>query len=530
MEKEKLISMVTGVQNGSEAAMEEMFNAFQPDLYYYILKTVNDPTLAEDLTQDAFMEILQSIATLQEPAAFVTWARQIAYRRCTAYFKKRHDLLADEDEEGYSVFDTVAEDRAEFIPDEALDREDLKNTIQAMIDQLPPEQRNAIMLRYFEEVSVEEIAQTQGVSDGTVKSRLNYGRKSIRQAVEDYEKRSGVKLHCVGVVPLLLWLLREYRIANGLSLTTGTVTTTATTAAAATAATTAATTTTATATAAKAGGGLAAKIIAGALAVSVGVGGVILATGKKDCDHRWETGQKKSVCARCDDECYHRNLDREEAPLQAGVITVAEECDKCGWGDERLELTYSDEPVFVTWQVPWMWEHLTQESLDTLTDIVKEQQLWTSDEVVCTPAGVMYYYNEPRIDPDWQANRIALIVHVDNGIVPGGWYTYISPNESVAIRSLKDEDGQYTGYSVTYANGHPPAEYLDSPIAVFHTLEIVTIFSDASDPRFFVYDGQMHAGHRSLEDCIAMAEKDLAGSAYQHLSVSPELEKYISAY
>ena len=219
MEKERFVALVQAAQQGSEQAFTDLYEAFHQDLYYYIYKTVNDAHLAEDLLQDTFLEICQTIGQLQEPAAFVTWSRQIAYHRCTGYFKKRRELLADEDEDGHSVFDNIEEDRAEFIPDEALDKEDLKQTIHGILGQLPPEQRSAILLRYFDEISVKEIAEIQGVSEGTVKSRLNYGRKSIKDAVEKYEKKNGIKLHCAGVIPLLLWLFREYAVANKISLT-----------------------------------------------------------------------------------------------------------------------------------------------------------------------------------------------------------------------------------------------------------------------------------------------------------------------
>lgn len=206
MERDQLVSLVQAVQRGEPGADSTLYESFYNDVYYFIFKTVNDTELAADLTQDTFIEILQTIGKLNEPAAFVTWSRQIAYHKCTAHFRKRHDLLADEDEDGYSVFDTVQEDRAEFIPHEALDQEDLKQTIHGMINQLPEEQRSALLMRYYNEMPVSEIARVQGVSEGTVKSRLNYGRKAIKKSVEDYEKRSGVKLHCAGVVPLLLWL------------------------------------------------------------------------------------------------------------------------------------------------------------------------------------------------------------------------------------------------------------------------------------------------------------------------------------
>ena len=223
IEKDKLIAMVQGLQAGDDQAATELYETFQSDIYYFILKTVNnDRELAEDLTQDTFIEILETIDKLQEPAAFVTWCKQIAYHRCTAYFRKRKELLVDENEDGYSVFDTIEEENIEFIPDAALDHEDLRQTIIQMINNLPEEQKSAIVLRYFNEISVKEIAEIQGVTEGTVKSRLNYGRKAIKQSVEEYEKKNGIKLHCAGVLPLLLWLFKWYRKKKNMSATAGT--------------------------------------------------------------------------------------------------------------------------------------------------------------------------------------------------------------------------------------------------------------------------------------------------------------------
>lgn len=206
MEIEKITSLVCAVQQGDRKAADDLYTETHQGLYYYISKTVNDPELAKDLLQETFMEIYLTIGNLKEPAAFLKWSRQIAYHKCTAYNRKTRDITVDENEDGLSIFDTIEEDRTEFIPDEALDKEDLKQTIHAMIAELPMEQRSAIMLRYFDEISVKDIAEIQGVSEGTVKSRLNYGRKALQKSVEDYEKKSGVKLHCVGVIPLLLWL------------------------------------------------------------------------------------------------------------------------------------------------------------------------------------------------------------------------------------------------------------------------------------------------------------------------------------
>ena len=286
MEREKLIALVTAVQNGQDGAAGELYDAFYDDIYYHILKTVDkDPELAADLTQDTFMEILETIHKLEEPLAFVTWSKQIAYHKCTAYFRKRRDILLDEQEDGYSAFDTLEEDRAEFIPDEALDKEDFKETIRAMISELPEEQRSALLLRYFNEVSVKEIAQIQGVTEGTVKSRLNYARKAIKTAVEAYEKKYDIRLHCAGVVPMLLWFFRAYRRAQGVAVTVGSATAVFAAGETAAAVGTAAAGTAAAGTAAKTGiigsikafaQTLAGKVVAGVTAAAVVAGGTAI--------------------------------------------------------------------------------------------------------------------------------------------------------------------------------------------------------------------------------------------------------------
>lgn len=218
IERERLIKEVTALQNHQDVS-ESFLEEIRDDLCYYISKIVNDQTLAEDLTQDTLVEILTKIDNLQEPAAFVSWSKKIAYHKCTDYFKVRHEILLDEFEDGTSIFDTLEDTRGEFLPEETVEKEDLKQELHAMIMELPEDQRSAILLRYFDELSVKEISETHGVSEGTIKSRLNYARKALKKAVENYEKKNGIKLRCVGIIPLLLWLFRQYRLEAKVPLT-----------------------------------------------------------------------------------------------------------------------------------------------------------------------------------------------------------------------------------------------------------------------------------------------------------------------
>ena len=202
MNREKLISLVTQAQSGDSQALDALFTEFYNDVYYFALKTVKDSDTACDITQETFLEIIRTIGNLKEPAAFVTWMKQITYHQCTRYFNKKKDELVEEDEDGNTIFDSLADESEGSIPSEVLEKEEFRQTILAMIDKLTEEQRSAVMMYYFDELTVGQIAQIQGVSEGTVKSRLNYARKAVRKSVEDYEKKTGIKLHSFAFLPL----------------------------------------------------------------------------------------------------------------------------------------------------------------------------------------------------------------------------------------------------------------------------------------------------------------------------------------
>ena len=205
MDKDKYVSLVSAAQAGDKDAIDQLFNTFYGEVYYFALKTVKDDEVAQDITQETFVEIINTIGDLKEPAAFVSWMKQITYHQCTRYFRKKKDIIVDENEDGYSVFDTIEEENGEFLPDEALDRKDLKETVLSMLNTLSPEQRSATILYYFDELSVKEIAEIQKVSEGTVKSRLNYARKALKDSVTSYEQKTGVVLHNAPMHQLAKW-------------------------------------------------------------------------------------------------------------------------------------------------------------------------------------------------------------------------------------------------------------------------------------------------------------------------------------
>lgn len=263
MERNKLIDLVTGAQKGDGKAMEALFEAFYNDVYYFALKTVKDEDTACDITQDTFLEVIRTIGNLKEPAAFVTWLKQVSYHQCTKYFAAKKEVLVEEDEEGNTVFDNLVDESEGSIPAEVYEKEEFRSTVLGIIDELTEQQRSAVLLYYFDELSVGQIAEIQGVSEGTVKSRLNYARKALKKSVEAYEKKHDVKLHSVALLPLLLLFFRRERMPEAKAAEVRAVVTKA-----------------ASGTAVKAAGlSLGVKIAVGALVAAVAIGGAVALMG-----------------------------------------------------------------------------------------------------------------------------------------------------------------------------------------------------------------------------------------------------------
>ena len=274
METQKLTELVISAQKGDKIAMDTLVSESYQELYYYVLKTVKNEDLAYDVTQESFIEIITTIEKLREPAAFPLWARRIAYHKCAQHFRQSKDVTIEENDDGETIFDQLPDVSEDTLPEAVVEDEEFRTTLLNMINSLPAEQTNALLLYYYERRSVGEIAEIQGVTQGTVKSRLNYARKAIKGKVEEHEAKTGTKLYSFTLLPLLLYFIFQGEKASVAPVAFSSAVTAATTAGAANTAAATASTVAAETVAATAGSAIVGKIIAGVVAVAVVAGGI----------------------------------------------------------------------------------------------------------------------------------------------------------------------------------------------------------------------------------------------------------------
>ncbi len=199
MEKEKIRRLVLQAGQGDRAAFGELYEEMGRSVYFNCLKLLGNAQQAEDITQDTFMKALEKLDSLKEPENFSAWVNRIAINNCKMYFRKNPRIAEEESEK---IIDDTPD--SELIPDDYADSEEKRRIIMNIIDTaLTDEQRQTIVLYYFDMMSVAEIAEIMECSVGTVTSRLSAARKKIREAVLIYEKKNNDRLHAVMPIPVL---------------------------------------------------------------------------------------------------------------------------------------------------------------------------------------------------------------------------------------------------------------------------------------------------------------------------------------
>lgn len=194
-----------------QEAFQQLYYMTKDNVYYTIKSLIQDEDTAQDLTQDTYVKAVGSLPQLKDAAAFRGWIKMIARNLAIDSLRKNKNktvafsemVSADSDEEI-----DFEDDRIESMPEEVADRAETTRLIEEILGTLPEEQRLTVVMHYMQQMSVREIAEAFGVSENTVKSRLNYGRKKVEEEVLKLEKK-GTKLYGLAPMPFLGWLLRS---------------------------------------------------------------------------------------------------------------------------------------------------------------------------------------------------------------------------------------------------------------------------------------------------------------------------------
>ncbi len=173
--------------SGNDRAFEVLLVRHKQKIYTSIYLFVKDHALAEDIFQEVFIKIIDTLrkGKYNHEGKFVQWAMRISYNMCVDYFRRSKRRPKVSPTEAFDIFDVlpVKEDNAE----QTIIRSQTHDKVRKLVDMLPPEQREVVILRHYADMSFKEIAQLTRVSINTALGRMRYALINIRKMVEEKE-------------------------------------------------------------------------------------------------------------------------------------------------------------------------------------------------------------------------------------------------------------------------------------------------------------------------------------------------------
>lgn len=166
--------LVVNVQKGDMQAFEQLFDLYKYKALRTVYSMTRDKYISEDIVQEVFVSCYTSIKSLQNPEYFKTWFYRILTRTTWRYMEKEKRLIPVEE-----IFGKL-EVSNEKSPLDKLEQKEYSELLYQEIQKLKPKLQTTIILYYYNEFSIKEIAQTMGCLEGTVKSRLYTGRRRLR--------------------------------------------------------------------------------------------------------------------------------------------------------------------------------------------------------------------------------------------------------------------------------------------------------------------------------------------------------------
>jgi RNA polymerase sigma-70 factor (ECF subfamily) len=183
--------LIEAAKRGENKAFERLMKKYYKSVYFLVFKMVRNSEDAEDLTQESFAKAFNSINSFDPKYAFSTWLFKIATNNCIDHIRRQKMQTLSinqptQGEDGSSMVFQI-QDR-DLIPDEQILKKQRKEIIARAVSGLPDRYQQLIQLRYFRELSYEEVAQELKIPLGTVKAQLHRAKELLNEALEDIKR------------------------------------------------------------------------------------------------------------------------------------------------------------------------------------------------------------------------------------------------------------------------------------------------------------------------------------------------------
>ncbi|NQT78058.1 MAG: sigma-70 family RNA polymerase sigma factor [Bacteroidetes bacterium] len=172
--------------DGNQNSLEKLIRRHKNRVFAYILMVVKDKQLADDIFQDTFIKVINTIqaGSYKEEGKFIQWVMRIAHNLIIDYFRKSKRLpVIDNDKSEYDIFDTIQIKDASVEEKMILDQ--IHRDVRELIEHLPHEQKEVLYMRHYSDMSFKDIAEHTDVSINTALGRMRYALINLRKLIEE---------------------------------------------------------------------------------------------------------------------------------------------------------------------------------------------------------------------------------------------------------------------------------------------------------------------------------------------------------
>ena len=179
--KNEDVALIERILAGDETAFESLIRKYRKQVHAQALRNIDDFQIAEDIVQEAFVQVYQRLETLEDPKLFPKWLYVIVNRLCIAWHRKNRLQTQPLEETDISEIETEAYSRYVASEHARTTAEAQRDLVQKLLAKLKESDREVITLHYFEEMTSSEIGTFLGVSENTVKSRIRRARQQLKK-------------------------------------------------------------------------------------------------------------------------------------------------------------------------------------------------------------------------------------------------------------------------------------------------------------------------------------------------------------
>ncbi len=187
--KYKLVSdaiLVSNYIKGDESALEILITRHKQKIYSFIYSKVYDRDVTEDIFQDTFIKVIRTLkrGAYNEEGKFLPWVMRISHNLVIDFFRKNNRMPKFDNSGDFSIFSVLSD--TSLNAEKAIIKEQVENDVRRLVDELPEDQKEVLMMRIYNDMSFKEISDRTGVSINTALGRMRYALINLRKIIDKH--------------------------------------------------------------------------------------------------------------------------------------------------------------------------------------------------------------------------------------------------------------------------------------------------------------------------------------------------------